>query len=92
MIPCAPSIRLLFPFLLYSPKCKSWVEETKPKTMADVTGTIENDSHGLVERATGCAYDSIPLLLPFLAALVGERKPSHSTFPFYTETRAFLSN
>jgi len=89
----SPSTHLLFPFLLHSPKkCKSWVEATKPKTVADVTGTTENDSRGFVGRATGCSSDSIPPLLPSLVALPGERKGSHSTFPLYIEPAAFLSN
>lgn len=59
----------------------------KPEAMADVTGTTANNSHGFVERATGCAYNSIPLLLPLLTALAGER-PIHIS-PVY-RTRNFL--
>lgn len=32
----------------------------KPRAMADVTGTTENNSHGFIERATGCAYKLYP--------------------------------
>lgn len=59
----------------------------KLEAMADVTGTTENDSHGFVKRATGCAYNSIPLLLPLLIALAGER-PFHIS-PVY-RTRNLL--
>lgn len=52
---------VLHPFVRCSLSCfiplsrnPPWKRQN-PEAMADVTGTTENDSHGFVERATGCA-------------------------------------
>lgn len=92
MISHTPSIYLLFPFPFHSPNCKSWMAETiciyahSPKQWQML---LEHDSNRFVEKITGYTDCSVPLLFPFLAALVGQRKISNSKFPLYTGSGAF---
>lgn len=61
--------------------------------MADVIGKqqkTENNSHGFAERATGCAYNSIPLLLPLLTALACER-PFHASPVYRNQEPSWLT-